>query len=104
MIQFLFCWFIIDHPISFFRIQKRERERKRYLELEREKRSYKRRERTVMPAVRVQAVKPTFHFFWSGESGEQILEVFRVYVEHIIMGYGSCCYDGDRHCKLRSKN
>ncbi|KAJ0948506.1 hypothetical protein HanRHA438_Chr01g0028011 [Helianthus annuus] len=27
MIQFLFCWFIIDHPISFFRIQKREREK-----------------------------------------------------------------------------
>uniref|UniRef100_A0A251T4X6 Uncharacterized protein n=1 Tax=Helianthus annuus TaxID=4232 RepID=A0A251T4X6_HELAN len=30
MLQFLFSWFIIDHPISFSRTQKRERERKRY--------------------------------------------------------------------------
>ncbi|KAJ0481885.1 hypothetical protein HanRHA438_Chr13g0606071 [Helianthus annuus] len=43
-------------------LEERERDRKRSMELEREKRSYKRRERTVMAAIRVPAVKPTFHF------------------------------------------
>lgn len=36
-------------------------------------------------------------------SGEQILEVFGVYVEPSLMGYGSCCYYGNCSCKWRSK-
>ena len=36
-------------------------------------------------------------------SGEQILEVFGVYVEPSLMGYGSCCNHGHCTCKWRSK-
>ena len=36
-------------------------------------------------------------------SGEQIFEIFGVYVESSLMGYGSCCYHGHCPCQWRSK-
>ena len=36
-------------------------------------------------------------------SGEQISEIFGVYVESSLMGYGSCCYHGHCPCQWRSK-